>query len=153
MQEPSEVPTLFQRVRHHDLRYVVSSSRSRIRFRLSPFRPTMFHRLGYRPEPSSTNHACAHIQGSLLQWGTHTPNDRLKLSSEPRISTRSQVVQASPPTSDAFLRPQQPTGAVQVAPFGFRTPPGTDFHRFTLNRVWLGYPSARFRVAQPPRPV
>jgi hypothetical protein len=30
----------------------------------------------------------------------------------------------------------------------FRTPPGADLHRFIVNRVWLGCPSSRVRVAQ-----
>jgi len=108
----------------------------------------MFHRLGYRPEPSSTYHAFAHIQWSLLAWGTHTPNNRLKLSSEPCISARSQVFQVSPHTPTAFPQSQQPTGQVQVAPFVFRTPPSADLHRFTLDRVCLHYCSSRVRVAQ-----
>lgn len=49
------------------------------------------------------------------------------------------MVQVSPPIPDAFLRPQQPTGQVQVAPFFFRTPPDADLHRFMKNRDRLQY--------------
>ena len=102
----------------HDLRDVASGSGSRIRFGLTPFRLTMFHRSGYRPRTFiSQSHPTAHLQGPLLQWGTLTPSDRLKLSSEPCISARSQVLQVSPRTPGSFLSPQQPTGADEVAPF------------------------------------
>ncbi|RKR43741.1 hypothetical protein B0G82_1318 [Paraburkholderia sp. BL17N1] len=134
----------------HDLRYGVSRSRHRIRFMAcATFGLRCSRASAYQPDLSSTHHAPqAHIQGSLLRWGTHTPNYRLKLSRDPRIPAWCRAVQVSPHAPAAFLRPHQPTCRVRVTPFEFRTPPGADFHRFEVNRVGARCRASRVRVAQ-----
>lgn len=92
----------------------------------------------------------AHIQGSSLGWGTHTPNYRLKLSRDPRISAWCRAVQVSPHAPAPFLTPHQPTCQARVTPFVFRTPPGADLHRFAVNRVYARCRASRVRVAQHP---
>jgi len=69
----------------------------------------------YQPDLSLTHHALmAHIQGSLLRWGTHTPSYRLKLSRDPHISAWCQAVQVSPRAPALFLAPQQPSCVASV---------------------------------------
>lgn len=57
---------------------------------------------------------------------------------------RCQVFQLSPPTSAPFLTPQQPTRAVSVTPFLFRTSQSLDLHQFIQWQGWSWLPKLPF---------
>jgi hypothetical protein len=105
----------------------------------------MFHS---RRLPAPNRHQRITPEGAYPRFltaikGTPTPIYVLELSSDPPIR-RCHRFQVSPQRPDAFLRPQQPTRAVSVTPFLFRTSRSPDLHRFTHQQGLSALPQFPF---------